>query len=212
MCEAIVLCGGAGLRLKRITGDSPKVMACLAGRPFLWFPLKLLFRYGFRDVVLAVGCQQDSSRAHFGERACGVALRYSVEPSPLGTGGGLRKAAELTVGSDVLAMNGDTYTDVDLNGLLRMHSQTKAEVSIVVTPAGGRDDAGCIGIDANWQITQFKEKGCSQEDSLISAGIYVFLRQYRWDLNYPSRNRCYRAGFTMVFTFKHFCTPELVLI
>jgi D-glycero-alpha-D-manno-heptose 1-phosphate guanylyltransferase len=33
--EAIVLCGGAGVRLKDIAGNGPKAMASIAGRPFL---------------------------------------------------------------------------------------------------------------------------------------------------------------------------------
>ena len=33
--DAIVLCGGAGLRLREVTGDEPKAMARIGNRPFL---------------------------------------------------------------------------------------------------------------------------------------------------------------------------------
>jgi len=33
--DVIILCGGAGTRLRSVTGDVPKGMANVAGRPFL---------------------------------------------------------------------------------------------------------------------------------------------------------------------------------
>jgi hypothetical protein len=32
--DAIIVCGGAGLRLRKVTGNAPKSMASVAGRPF----------------------------------------------------------------------------------------------------------------------------------------------------------------------------------
>lgn len=58
MPDAMLLCGGAGLRLRDITGSGPKSMATVAGRPFLEVLLKQLRRSGFERAVLAVGCQK----------------------------------------------------------------------------------------------------------------------------------------------------------
>ncbi|MGA9732953.1 MAG: NTP transferase domain-containing protein, partial [Candidatus Acidiferrales bacterium] len=53
--DVVILCGGAGVRLKSITGDSPKPMATIAGRPFLELLLGQLERYGFSRVILSAG-------------------------------------------------------------------------------------------------------------------------------------------------------------
>jgi NDP-sugar pyrophosphorylase family protein len=54
VADAIVLCGGAGLRLRSVTGDGPKSLAKIGGRPFLEILLSQLSRHGFRRVILAV--------------------------------------------------------------------------------------------------------------------------------------------------------------
>jgi NDP-sugar pyrophosphorylase family protein len=176
MPDPILLCGGAGLRLRSITDDAPKAMARIAGRPFLELPLRQLRRYGFRRVILAVGYRQDVIRSHFGEHAFGLELKYSAESSPLGTGGALRNAADLVPSETFVAMNGDSYTDVDLNALVRKHDETKADVSVVVVPADERGDGGSVFLDANGNLAQFSEKQGSGSARYINAGIYVMSR------------------------------------
>jgi NDP-sugar pyrophosphorylase family protein len=55
MPDPIVLCGGAGLRLRSVTAEAPKALAPIAGRPFLELPLRQPRRHGFPRAVLAVG-------------------------------------------------------------------------------------------------------------------------------------------------------------
>ena len=51
--DAILLCGGLGLRLRSVIGNAPKGMAEVAGRPFLELLLRQLARYDFHRVILA---------------------------------------------------------------------------------------------------------------------------------------------------------------
>jgi len=174
--DAVVLCGGAGLRLKSITGQDPKVMACVNGRPFLELILSQLGRHWFRRAILAVGYRKEAVISHFGEQACGLVLQYSVEPSPLGTGGALRNAANFVRSENVLVMNGDSYTDADLGHLLLMHAAEKADVSMVVVPVDGRSDCGSVFLAPTGRITRFEEKELSSGKIYANAGIYVFSR------------------------------------
>jgi D-glycero-alpha-D-manno-heptose 1-phosphate guanylyltransferase len=173
MPDAIVLCGGAGLRLRSITEDAPKSLARIAGRPFLEFLLRQLRRHGFQRVILAVGYREDLIRAKFGERAFGLELTYSIESSPLGTGGALRNAADLAPAKAVLVMNGDSYTDVNLNALLLRHDETKADASVVVVRADERSDCGSVVLDGNGNLERFVEKEGPGRATYINAGIYV---------------------------------------
>src|SRR5262245_4985053 len=108
--DAILLCGGAGLRLRSVIGNAPKGMADVAGRPFLELLLRQLRRHGFERAILAVGYQKHVIHSHFGGRAFGLHLAYSAESHPLGTGGALRNAAQLVRSESALIMNGDSYT------------------------------------------------------------------------------------------------------
>jgi len=171
--DPILLCGGAGLRLRSITANVSKGLARIAGRPFLELPLRQLRRHGFQCVILAVGYGQDLIRSHFGDHAFGLELKYSSESSPLGTGGALRNAVDLVRAETILVMNGDSYTDVDFNALALKHDETKADVSMVVVPAGDRGDGGSVFLDENDNLAQFSEKQRRRSTTYINAGIYV---------------------------------------
>jgi NDP-sugar pyrophosphorylase family protein len=171
--DAILLCGGAGLRLRSIIGNGPKGMAEVAGRPFLELLLRQLRRHGFTRAVLAVGYQKDMIRSHFGERAFGLCLTYSAESSPLGTGGALRQAARLVTSEDVLIMNGDSYTNANLRQFVTDHLASRAEASVVIVPANVRADCGTVYVDPNGRLTGFVEKQGAARARYVNAGIYM---------------------------------------
>jgi NDP-sugar pyrophosphorylase family protein len=180
--DAVVLCGGAGLRLRSITEDLPKAMASVAGRPFLELLLRQLGRHGFERAILAVGYRKDVIQSHFGEWAFGVHLVYSAEASPLGTGGALRNATESVESDSVLVMNGDSYTDVDLGNFLDDYRAAKANASVVVVPADERDDCGFVLINEDGRIAGFEEKQARLHAPYVNAGIYVLSRKMLYDI------------------------------
>jgi D-glycero-alpha-D-manno-heptose 1-phosphate guanylyltransferase len=177
MPGAIILCGGAGTRLRGITGDTPKAMAHIADRPFLELLLKQLARNGFGRAVLAVGYRKEAIAAHFGEQAFGLDLTYSPEASPLGTGGALRRAVELVDSDPYLIMNGDSYTDVNLSRLVKDYLEVRADASLVVVPVEGRSDCGSVQIDESGWIERFEEKQSLRTTKYSNAGIYAVSRQ-----------------------------------
>ncbi len=170
--DVVILAGGAGLRLKSVTGDVPKPMARIGNRPFLELLLLQLKRQGFIRVVLSVGNKQQMIEEHFGESAFGLRLSYSLEPFPLGTGGGLRQSVGQVATDNFLALNGDSYTDVGLYQLVQTHLNCKADVTMAVIP-GTRSDGGSVGFDRNGKVTTFAEKRAVQGASYLSAGIYM---------------------------------------
>ena len=174
--DAILLCGGAGLRLRSVIGKAPKGMAEVAGRPFLELLLRQLRRHGFERAILAVGYQKDAINSRFGEQAFGLHLAYSAELTPLGTGGALRNAADLVGSETALVMNGDSYTDADLYEFVVGHRESKADVSMVVVPTDGRGDCGSVLLDGNGKLASFEEKQGPFRGPYVNAGIYMVSR------------------------------------
>jgi NDP-sugar pyrophosphorylase family protein len=173
--DAIVLCGGAGSRLHSVT-DGPKAMVTIGGRPFLELLLRQLRRHGFERVILAVGYQGDVIRSHFGEKAFDLQLVYSQEVTPLGTGGALRKAADLVQSSSALVLNGDSYTDANLSQFLVGHLDSGADMSVLVVRPDGREDCGTVSMDASGRVLAFREKQPVGGPKYINAGIYCVSR------------------------------------
>ena len=74
---------GRGSRLQSATGDQPKALLKLAGRPIVdW----LLQRLGstVTDVCLVVDDLQGPIRQAIGDQRYGIRIHYVLQPAPLG--------------------------------------------------------------------------------------------------------------------------------
>jgi D-glycero-alpha-D-manno-heptose 1-phosphate guanylyltransferase len=175
--QAIVLAGGLGTRLRGVVPALPKPMAPVQGRPFLALILDRLVSAGFEAVVLAVGYRSEVIRSYFGERYRGLALRYSVESEPLGTGGAIRLACPLTSVPDVFVVNGDTFLDLDYRAMLDAHRRAEALLSIAVCSVPDAGRYGALELHGE-RVRGFCEKGRSGP-GWINAGVYILAQPIR---------------------------------
>ena len=159
------------MRLRSVVADRPKVMAEVAGRPFLEHLLDRLAAQGVRHVTLAVGYRHEDIVSHFGAAYQGMHLRYSIEAEPLGTGGAVRQALQGSDPAPSFVLNADTWLDLDMPAMLAAHQAQSACVSMAVRHL---DDVGRFGaLDlAAGRVQGFFEKGRSGPGS-ISAGVYL---------------------------------------
>lgn len=111
----VILAGGLATRLKPLTTSIPKSLIPVNGEPFILRQLRLLASRGMREIVLCVGHLGDLIERTVGDGTrWGVTVRYSWDgPHPLGTGGAVRKAANLIPNTPFFTMYGDSYLDCD---------------------------------------------------------------------------------------------------
>ena len=175
--EVIVLCGGQGTRLGRLTAQTPKPLLPVGGFPFLLHRLQVLKGAGSGRVILAVHYLADQFRAFADRYASSVpALTIVEEPTPLGTGGALRHALAAVQTIRFAAFNGDSWLEQPLRPVLTQHLQRGASFTMVVVPAaqlvGGARRKGVVTIGPNQEIL-----GCSTPevivDGWVNAGCYV---------------------------------------
>jgi D-glycero-alpha-D-manno-heptose 1-phosphate guanylyltransferase len=169
--QAIVLAGGMGTRLRSVVADRPKVMAEIAGRPFLEHLLGRLSGQGVNRVVLAVGYLREMICSHFGSNFSGLRIDYSVEDSPLGTGGAVRQALLVAERAPCFVLNGDTWLDIDLAGMLDAHQTNASCVSMAVRALEDVGRFGALEV-RNGRVVDFVEKG-RQGPGYINAGLYL---------------------------------------
>lgn len=172
--QAIVLAGGLGTRLRSVVPDLPKPMAAVAGRPFLAWILDRLAEAGFDRVVLAVGYRHEVIRDYFGDIYRGLALFYSVEDRPLGTGGALRLAGSLVERYPVFVLNGDTFLDLDYRAMLAAHVDLRVPMSVAVCAVPDGCRYGALKL-RNGRIEAFLAKAPGGP-GLINAGTYIISR------------------------------------
>src|SRR5215203_2666708 len=174
--KALLLVGGQGTRLRPLTVHAPKSIVPIFNRPFLHYQLDLIKQVPEIDeVILSLNYQPDRIREVFGDgREAGIKLRYVVEPTPLGTAGAVRYAAQ-GVRDTIVVFNGDVLTQVDLGGLIDFHRSRRARATIVLTPVDNPTAYGLVETDSASNILRFLEKPKREEITCdtINAGIYV---------------------------------------
>jgi mannose-1-phosphate guanylyltransferase len=181
--EAILLVGGQGTRLRPLTINTPKPMLPVAGVPFTAHQLAQARDAGVTRVILGTSYRAEVFSAYFGDGSdMGIELVYRTEEVPMGTGGGIRHAAQaLESGPNepVLVFNGDVLSGVDLSKLLAEHAATAAAVSLYLTKVADPSAFGLVPTDDEGAVLDFREKPKTPAEIVtdqINAGCYVFNR------------------------------------
>ena len=194
--EVIVLAGGLGTRLAGVVKDVPKPMAPVAGKPFLSYILDDLINQGATHIVLAVCHMREVIMEYVGYSYKGIAVDYSVETTPLGTGGGIRQALSFCHEAYVDVVNGDSYFQIDFQQFNQIAAAKGLQLSIAVKNMVDFSRYGQVVVDADGCVTAFLEKQyCAA--GYINGGIYCL-------------NRMLPKEYPEVFSMEQECFPVLV--
>ena len=156
---ALVLTAGLGTRLMPLTGVRAKPAVPVAGTPLILRVLRWLAAQGVPSAVLNLHHRPDTITRCVGHGAAsGLAVRYSWEPTILGTAGGPRRALPL-LGERFFVVNGDTLTDIDLRVLLRAHEAGGAQVTLAVAPNPAPERYGGVAVDDRGRVRGFSRPG-----------------------------------------------------
>lgn len=132
----MIFAAGLGSRLKPWTDHHPKALAPVNGKSLLQRNIEYLQRHGIFEVIVNVHhfAQQivEAIETHNG---WGSQVTISDETSEvLETGGGLKKAAWYFEGEkDLVVMNADILTDMDLTAMVDAHHRSGALATLAVS-------------------------------------------------------------------------------
>jgi len=170
--KAIILAGGQGLRLRPLTNDKPKAMVSINGKPIAEIQLNWLIKNIKLDqIIFSCGHKGEILENHFEHEYQGVPINYVIEEEPLGTGGAVRNTIlDLDKDEDILIMNGDIITNMNLSNMIEWHSFTQTMVTMLVVPY--RSPFGVVHVDKLRNIRKFEEKP-EFKDVWINGGVYL---------------------------------------
>lgn len=216
--EAIILAGGLGTRLRGVVGDLPKPLAPVAGRPFLAWLLDALASQGMRLAVLATGYRGSQIQAALGNTWRGMAIRYSHEAEPLGTGGAVALAMAHVAGDACWVLNGDTWLGLDYARFDAAVRKAGARLGIALASVPDVARYGAVRVE-DGRIAGFIEKGRAGP-GLVNAGVYRLSRtllegfpggnafSFERDVMVPAAARETVVGYTDTEDFIDIGVPE----
>lgn len=165
MTYAVILAGGFGTRLRPITDYVPKPLVPINNVPILEWQIKYLKKFGIKDIIICTGYKtQQIQNLMDVKSSFGVNITISVEKTPLGTGGAIKKAVKHITDktSPIIVLNGDIITNINLKTMFK----TKNSIAGIEL----QTRFGTLDIMGN-KINMFNEKKPIR-DVWMNAGIY----------------------------------------
>jgi mannose-1-phosphate guanylyltransferase len=173
---ALVLTAGLGTRLRPLTYARAKAAVPINGQPLAIRVARWLAGNGFRDLVFNLHHHPESIAACLGDGThLDVRVRYSWEKEVLGSAGGPRHALPLLTDGGherFLIVNGDTLSDVDLDGVLAAHATSGALVTMALIPNPAPEKYGGVLVDSDGFVTAFTRRGAAPR-SMHFIGVRV---------------------------------------
>lgn len=165
----IIIAGGRGTRLPREEQDKPKCLVEIAGKPILAWQLEELRRQGFNSIRLALGYKAEMV-IDWLTTSGNTQVQYSVEKEPLGTGGGLKLAAQ-GISVPFIAFNCDDLADVSFAALIR-HSCDGQYNVITGKPFSGAYTFDSVICDSDKRVREFKQRSPDIAEAIVNIGHY----------------------------------------
>jgi len=168
--NVILLAGGQGTRME---DPKPKPLVKAKGKPIIAYQLNYFLNSGvINKIILALGFRADEIIDFVNKNYADKPIEFSIEESPLGTGGAIKQALKKADSEFVIALNCDDLTDIDLNEL----SKIKENTICVTNP---RLPFGRVVDDKGY--ARFEEKPLLK-DMWVSLGWYLLNRKEMLDI------------------------------
>jgi len=150
--EIIVLSGGKGTRIKKFTKKIPKCLIDINGKPFLYYQLKYLKKYGIKKVILSVGYKSEEVKNYVKNNINFIDVKIVKDGKKLlGTGGAILKSMKF-LKNNFFILYGDSYLNFDLN---KLRSIKNRSIMAIYRNKNKHDKSNIKIIDSNY-IHYFK--------------------------------------------------------
>lgn len=174
--KAVIMAGGEGTRLKPVSGDTPKPLVSLCGRPVMEHIVLLLKKHGITDICCTLKYRPEEIESYFGKgESLGVSMQYRIEANALGTAGGVKNCVDFYGDEDFLVISGDAICDFDLSDFIRQHEKRRPAVSLALYPHPEPLRYGLALCDRDSCVHSFIEKPDWSRvvTNLVNTGIYI---------------------------------------
>lgn len=169
--QVLIMAGGFGKRLGRLTDDCPKPLIDINGKPLLEVIILNFISQGFKNFTISTYYLGEKIRAYFGDGSCmGVNIDYINEENPLGTAGAISFLDPKSKKLPVIVTNGDIISNINILAALNYHSEKNLEITICQRSHFYTLPFGQI-IVKNGLVSEIIEKPSTKFN--VSSGIYI---------------------------------------
>src|SRR5437763_4872383 len=147
--KALVLCGGAGTRLRPITHTSAKQLVPVANKPVLFYGLEAMVKAGIEEVGIIIAPETgDEIREAAGDGSrFGTKITYIVQDEPAGLAHAVLTAEPFLGDSPFVMYLGDNLLQGGIAELVRAFRDGEPDALILLTPVPDPENYGVAELD-----------------------------------------------------------------
>ena len=173
--KALVLCGGAGTRLRPITHTSAKQLVPVANKPVLFYGLESIAAAGVTETGIVVGDTAQEIRRAVGDgSAFGLEVTYLPQDAPLGLAHAVLIARDFLGDDDFVMYLGDNFIVGGISGLVDDFRTERPDARILLTPVPEPTAFGVAELDDTGRVVSLEEKPQVPRSDLALVGVYLF--------------------------------------
>jgi NDP-sugar pyrophosphorylase family protein len=170
---ALIMAGGRSERMRAGGSAQHKGLRTVRGMPLIERNIRTLSWFGFKQIFVAINRQEEALSAWVNGPGKALApLELLVEDQPLGTiGATALLPREL---EDVVIINVDNLTSLDLKAFARFHAEQKAAATIATHEQAFPMPFGMLELSGQ-RVVAYREK--PKLPVTISSGLYMLNRR-----------------------------------
>lgn len=171
-CQAVILCGGLGSRLRPLTDTLPKPMAPVNGKPFLFHLLQQLAEQGIRRFVLLTGYMGERISEYFRDGSqWNWSIDYSHGPTEWDTGRRLWEARQ-HFDAEFLLLYSDNFVQFRLKKLKALQHRRSLPISLLLAPKA----KGNIRVSSDGTIEAYDKERKGEGLTFVEVGYMLIKR------------------------------------
>ena len=171
--QAVILCGGYGTRLGKITLKTPKPLIKVKNITVIEHIIKNLSRFGINKVLLLCHYKYGLFKKKFHKKIySGVKIKCINEKNLMGSSGALLNAKD-NLEKNFLFCNGDTFFDINISDLVFEFFKKKKFAQMALKRAVSTKRYDTFGLKKNGQIVEDIDK----KYKLINSGILILSKK-----------------------------------
>jgi glucose-1-phosphate thymidylyltransferase len=180
--KGLILCGGAGTRLRPITHTSAKQLVPVANKPILFYGIEDMTAAGIKDLGIIVGDTADEIIDAVGDGSrWGATVTYIPQDEPRGLADCVRIARDFLGDDDFVMYLGDNLLQQGLTEFVehfetaRAKEATRAPVAqILLAHVDDPRQFGVAEVNDAGEVVRLVEKPADPPSDLALVGVYLF--------------------------------------
>lgn len=201
--SVLLMAGGFGKRLGEKTLNTPKPLIKKNGKPLINYAFEAIKKSSnISNVFISTHYLSDKILEHINTTNFHLSIETLYEEKPLGTAGALSLINKEKINNNILVINTDLITNLELDNVINFHNSSGNDITIAVAKYSFNIPYGVIEYNSEGIFKELIEKPAINR--YVSAGIYVLSKKIKSllprviSIDMPDLiNQAKKAGFSI---------------